>query len=353
MYNDLPLNKIYLGDSLKYMRGLPDESVDLVVSSPPYNLGKEYETKISLDQYLQNQRKFLQECARLLKQTGSIFWQVGAYSNKGALYPLDIYFFPILIELGLVPINRIIWVRPHGLHARNKYSCRHETVLWFAKSNHYKFEVEEIRVPQKYQNKRSWRGDSKGKLSSNPKGKNPGDIWMFQNVKHNHEEQTLHPCQFPEDFLARIVLSTTEESDVVLDPFMGAGSLAVVARDHKRNFLGAEIDEKYFSIANRRLLGEPDENNSFPNLKTLRNYIERTGEKIENFKFDTQTAKKPTEKNKSRTFSESHHLESHLKRLEFEELTFSSKLRGEKPPMDYLCHNRKIIDERNQKNFFE
>ena len=247
MKKKLPLNKIHLGDSLEYMESLPEKSIDLIVSSPPYNLGKEYEKKIGLKDYLEDQRKFLLHCARLLKETGSIFWQVGAYSKDGMLHPLDIYFFPIFIDMGLLPINRIVWVRPHGLHAKNKFSCRHETVLWFAKSKKYKFDLSKIRVPQKYQNKKSWRGESKGKLSSNPSGKNPGDIWMFQNVKHNHEEQTLHPCQFPEDFLSRIVLSTTEENDVILDPFMGAGSLAVVARDNNRHFLGAEINKKYFS----------------------------------------------------------------------------------------------------------
>lgn len=349
----LPLNKIYFGDALKYMKSLPDKSVDLVVSSPPYNLGKEYEKKISLDDYLSVQKTFLEECIRLLKDTGSIFWQVGAYSNKGALYPLDVKFFPILENLEMMPINRIIWVRPHGLHARNKFSARHETVLWFAKSRNYKFNLSNIRVPQKYQNKKSWKGESKGKLTSNPDGKNPGDIWMFQNVKHNHEEQTLHPCQFPEDFISRIVLSTTDENDVVLDPFMGAGTLAVVAKNNNRNFLGAENDKKYHSISERRLSGKPDKNNSFPNLKTLRNFIDRTGKSIEEYKFDTQTAKTPSEKNKSKIFSEAHHLKNHFNRLSFEEDTFAAKLRNEELPEDPLEHNRKIKNIKKQKNLFD
>ena len=336
----LPLNKIYKGDANKYMKSLPDECVDLVVSSPPYNLGKEYEKKVSLNTYLEEQKQYLSECCRLLKETGSIFWQVGAYANKGALYPLDIKFFQILEDLGMFPINRIIWVRPHGLHARNKFSCRHETILWFSKTKNYKFFLDNIRVPQKYQNKKAWKGENKGKLSSNPLGKNPGDIWMFQNVKHNHEEQTIHPCQFPEDLITRIVLSTTEENDIVFDPFMGTGTLAVVAKDNDRNFLGSELDNSYHKVALRRLKGTPDKNNSFPNLKTLRQYVKKTGANIEDFKFDKQVAKKPS--NQSKIFSEQHHLETHFDRLIFEEDSFGAKIRNESPPDDPLAHNKKV-----------
>ncbi|MGK7963008.1 DNA methyltransferase [Crocosphaera sp.] len=106
--------------------------------------------------------------------------------------PLDIRFFPILESCGLIPRNRIIWIRQHGLHARNQFSCRHETILWFTKSNEYIFNLDPIRVPQKYQNKKHYKGQKKGELSCNPKGKNLGDIWLFRNVKHNHEEQTIH-----------------------------------------------------------------------------------------------------------------------------------------------------------------
>jgi adenine-specific DNA-methyltransferase len=193
------------------------------------------------------------------------------------IVPLDVRFFPILESLGMIPRNRIVWARQHGLHATKKFSCRHETILWFTKSDRYTFNLDAIRVPQKYQNKKHFRGEKKGELSCNPDGKNPGDIWLFRNVKHNHEEQTIHPCQFPEDLIARIVLAATNPGDVVLDPFMGAGTVAVVARDNRRHFLGAELDADYHKVAMQRLAGEPDELGVFPNLKTLRDYVERTG----------------------------------------------------------------------------
>lgn len=205
----LPLNSIVLGDCKELLSTLPSESIDLVVSSPPYNLGKEYEARKALELYLSEQAIILKECVRVLKKTGSIFWQVGAFSDNGILIPLDVRYFVILEQLGLQPRNRIIWARQHGLHATRKFSCRHETILWFTKSDHYIFNLDSVRVPQKYQNKKHYRGERKGELSCNPEGKNPGDIWLFRNVKHNHEEQTIHPCQFPEDLISRIVLATT------------------------------------------------------------------------------------------------------------------------------------------------
>lgn len=328
-----PLNHIHLGDFIELMRRQPDASIDLVISSPPYNIGKQYETKRALDSYLEQQTAVLKECARLLKRTGSVFWQIGAYTHKGVLFPLDVRFFPILESLGLIPRNRIVWARQHGLHASRKFSCRYETILWFTKSNQYTFNLDAIRVPQKYPGKKHHRGQKKGKLSCNPAGKNPGDIWLFRNVKHNHEEQTIHPCQFPEDLVARIVLATTNERDVVLDPYMGSGTVAVVARDHGRHFLGAELDADYHQVAMRRLSGEPDESGCFPNLKTLRDYAERTGIPASECRYDVQAGRAPTDRSKAKIHSEEHHLNEMERRLEHEESAFSTRRRSMTAPL--------------------
>jgi adenine-specific DNA-methyltransferase len=327
-------DQIHLGDCADLLGGLPDECVDLVVSSPPYNLGKEYEARRALQVYLEGQTAVLRECCRVLKRTGSIFWQVGAFSDSGSLIPLDIRFFPILEGLGLIPRNRIVWVRQHGLHAQRKFSCRHETILWFTKSDCYKFFLDPVRVPQKWQNKKHYRGDRKGEYSCNPDGKNPGDIWLFRNVKHNHEEQTIHPCQFPEDLVARIILATTERGDVVLDPYMGAGTVAVVAAAHDRHFTGAELDPIYHNVALRRLGGRPDDSGSFPNLKALRDYVARTGEPIARFRFDAQVGSTPTERAKAKIYPEDFHREALEDRLTFEEAAFHARLRGEEVPTD-------------------
>jgi adenine-specific DNA-methyltransferase len=318
------LDTLVLGDCRELLQTLPDESIDLVVSSPPYNLGKKYESRIALEKYVDAQRLVLAECKRVLRPSGSIFWQVGAYSEKGALIPLDIRFFPVLESLGLYPRNRIMWLRQHGLHARRKFSARHETILWFTKSDDYVFNLDAVRVPQKYQGKTFHKGDRYGELSCNPDGKNPGDIWSFRNVKHNHEEQTMHPCQFPEDLIARIVLATTNEGDVVLDPYMGTATTAVVAQDFGRHFVGAELDPGYHEVALRRLSGEPNAEGSFANLKCLREWVRRTGEPIERYRFDVQVGKRPSAK--STIYPEQHHLAELEARVEMEELAFSQRI---------------------------
>lgn len=330
----MALDQIHLGDTFSWLKTLPANCVDLVVSSPPYNLGKEYEAKVALAVYLDGQTEVLRECSRVLKPGGSIFWQVGAFADRGTLIPLDIRFFPILEECGLTPRNRIVWVRQHGVHGRKKFSCRHETLLWFTNGDEYFFDLDQIRVPQKYKNKKAWKGDKKGQLTCNPLGKNPGDIWLFRNVKHNHEEQTVHPCQFPEDMVARIILSACPPQGVVLDPYMGAGTVAVVARDHGRHYLGAELEPRYHAVALRRLSGEPDAAGCFPNLKTLRDYVEKTGRNINDFCFDKQVGKRATDRSRAKILSEEHHSAELEKRLAFEESSFGADLRGEKRPND-------------------
>lgn len=347
------LNQIVLGDCITYLKKIPDASVDLIVSSPPYNIGKAYEAKRGLQIYLDEQTHVLRECARILKATGSIFWQVGSFSHNGSLIPLDIRFFPILEGLDLIPRNRIAWIRPHGLHATRKFSGRYETILWFTKSDQYKFNVDPIRVPQKWQNKKHHQGDKKGKLSCNPNGKNPGDVWAFQNVKHNHEEQTIHPCQFPEDLIARIILATTNANDIVVDPYMGTGTVAVVARNHGRSFFGTELDSTYYSVAMRRLNGLPDENNCFPNLKTLRDYVNRTGLPINQFSFDVQVGKTPSSREQSKRYPEHYHLQDFAERLEFEEGSFAADLRGEERPVYEKLNGRKSRTGGKNLPFFE
>ena len=318
------LNKIHLGDALEYLKSLPDGVVDLIVSSPPYNIGKEYEKRSSLDDYLKEQKKILSECVRLLKPGGSIFWQVGAYSHSSSstFVPLDLVIYPILLDLNLFLQNRIIWAKNHGVHARKKFSCRHETILWFSKGKSPLFNLDDIRVPQKYANKKHYSGKNKGKLSCNPKGKNPGDVWAFANVKHNNQEQTIHPCQFPEGLVARIVLACSNKGDVVLDPYMGAGTVAVVVQDLDRNFLGSEADKGYLDVANHRLSGEPDENNCFPNLKTLRSYVDDNGVDIANYTFTRQKTKVPSSSSQSKIHSEPEHLGELFRRLSHEEDKF-------------------------------
>jgi len=244
---------LYEGDCLNLLSHVPDEFVQLVVTSPPYNLGKEYERKINLETYLEQQSKVIQECIRVLHPSGSICWQVGNYVDNGEIIPLDVLLYPIFASMGLHLRNRIVWHFGHGLHASKRFSGRYEVILWFTKTDSYIFNLDAVRVAQKYPNKKYFKGPKRGELSGNPLGKNPGDIWEIPNVKANHVEKTPHPAQFPVELIERLVLSMTNENQWVLDPFMGSGTTAISALLHRRKAIGAEIYADYIRITKERI----------------------------------------------------------------------------------------------------
>lgn len=240
-------------DNLSFMQALPNGIAKLIVTSPPYNIGKSYERVSSLDDYLDGQARVIEECARLLDDRGSICWQVGNHVQDGEVFPLDILLYPVFKRLGLKLRNRIVWHFEHGLHCSKRLSGRHETILWFTKGDEYTFNLDAIRVPAKYPNKRHFKGPRVGELSGNPLGKNPGDVWVIPNVKANHCEKTVHPCQFPVELVERLVLSMTNERDVVLDPYMGVGSSAIAAVKNGRLGYGCDVVQEYVDIAWERL----------------------------------------------------------------------------------------------------
>lgn len=240
-------------DNLKFMRKLEAESINLVVTSPPYNLGKEYEQKRSQERYIEEQAACIAEAVRLLHPSGSICWQVGNHVQNGEIFPLDIVLYPLFKNHGLQLRNRIVWTFGHGLHCQKRFSGRHETILWFTKSDDYTFNLDPVRVPPKYPEKKHFKGPNKGKLSSNPLGKNPTDVWDIPNVKSNHVEKTDHPCQFPVGLVERLVLSLTNPGESILDPYMGVGSTAIAALKHGRNAYGCDLDESYVDIAWERV----------------------------------------------------------------------------------------------------
>ncbi len=244
---------IHDGDCLDFLRTIPDEAIQLVVTSPPYNIGKEYEKRLKLETYLAQQTDVIRECVRTLSPHGSICWQVGNYVDRGAIIPLDAILYPVFSELGLKMRNRIIWHFEHGLHCSNRFSGRYETIIWFTKTDDYTFHLDPVRVPQKYPGKKFFKGPNVGEYSSNPLGKNPGDVWIIPNVKSNHIEKTEHPCQFPVELIERLVLSMTSEGDWVLDPFLGTGTSIIAAVLHDRRGAGAEIMPKYLELARNRI----------------------------------------------------------------------------------------------------
>lgn len=252
-------------DVLEAFQTINDDSIDLIVTSPPYNIGKSYEQRKSLNEYLDWQRKVIIQCIRVLKDGGSIYWQVGAFVDHGEIFPLDYFFYQIFKEYGLTLRNRIVWHFNHGLHAKKKLSGRYETILWVSKGSQYKFKLDPIRIPSKYPGKKHFTGEKKGLLSGNPLGKNPSDFWEFMldefdcgvfdipNVKNAHPEKTIHPCQYPIELAERCILASSDENDYVLDPFVGTGATIIAALKNNRRCIGIEKEYKYCDIIDARV----------------------------------------------------------------------------------------------------
>lgn len=268
IYDEYAVNAdivLHLGDSLKFLKTIPSGTANLIITSPPYNLGKTYECKIPFEEYLKCQSKVIDELVRILKDDGSICWQVGNYIENKEVYPLDMYFYPIFKSKGLKLKNRIIWHMGFGMNETRRFSGRYETILWFTKSDDYKFMLDRVRVPSKYPGKRHHKGEKKGLPSGNPLGKNPSDLWHFvveewerkiweiPNVKSAHPEKTIHPCQFPVELVERCLLAFTDENDVVLDPYSGVGSSLIAGLKHNRKVIGVDKEPDYIDITKERI----------------------------------------------------------------------------------------------------
>lgn len=271
--NKLPSNDIvaeYIhGDSRKELDNLVDKKrkFKLIISSPPYNMDREYEKMQSLDNYKKEIEKVIEKLVKLLDENGSLCWQVGNYINPKTkeIFPLDIFYHEIFRKHHLILRNRIIWHFEHGFHASARFSGRYETIMWYTKSGDYIFNLDNVRVPAKYPGKTYYKGPKKGQISGNPKGKNPSDVWSIvksdwdkeiwniPNVKANHAEKTIHPCQYPVELIERCILALTNENDWILDAYAGVGTTMIAALKNNRNSIGIEKYKKYIKIGNKRM----------------------------------------------------------------------------------------------------
>jgi adenine-specific DNA-methyltransferase len=259
------------GDILTAIKKIPKNSCDLIISSPPYNIGKDYErsSKLSFEEYLEWQNEVIAALTERLRDSGSICWQVGSYVKDGESFPLDVHFYHCFKARGLKLRNRIIWKFNFGLNSKMRLSGRYETILWFTKGDQYKFNLDPIRIKQLYPGKRhaKTRKNGSGLPSGNPLGKNPGDFWEFSaaqhflkdpiwdipNVKANHPEKTFHQCQFPIELVERCVLALTKKGDTVLDPFVGTGTSVIAAIKHERRGIGIDKVAGYLELARKRV----------------------------------------------------------------------------------------------------
>ena len=242
------------------MKAVKSASIDLIVTSPPYFIGKEYDPSRHIVDFEKTILRLLPEIQRILKPGGSVCWQLGNYVSQNEIIPLDYVAATAMATIDSFFLrNRIIWTYSHGTHERRRFSGRHETILWYTYGDKYYFDLDIVRVPQKYPSKRHYKGPNKGDYSGNPRGKNPGDYWQFgaiwdiPNVKANHVEKTPHPCQYPIALVRRLILALCPLNGTVLDPFVGSGTTAVAALLDRRNFVGCDIVDAYLSIAESRI----------------------------------------------------------------------------------------------------
>ena len=253
---------LFNGDCKDLLHNMPDESVDLIITSPPYCIGKAYEDPHNdIQAFRLQHEEIFNELYRVLKTGGSICWQVGYHITDSCVVPLDYIVYDLFTSLSealdnpLILRNRIIWTFGHGLNSTKRFSGRHEVILWFTKGEQKAFNLDDVRVPQKYPGKKSYRGENKGKLSGNPLGKNPSDVWDIPNVNANHIEKTKHPCQFPVALPERLIKALTSPGDLVLDPYAGSCTTGVASIITGRRFAGAEVVKKYYNISHKRLRG--------------------------------------------------------------------------------------------------
>lgn len=231
--------KIILANSLEYLQTIPTESIDLIIADPPYNLGKDYgnnHDNQEFNEYLNFSRHWLKESVRILKPTGTIYVFMG-FRFISYLYAL------LEQEMGLRFNSWIVWHYTQGIGKTKGFSPRHDDILMFTKSEQFTFNLDEVRIPQKYYRSRN-----------NMRGANPGDVWEFSHVHYCHENRQSHPTQKPEALIERIVLASSGGDDWILDPFAGSGTTLRVCQHLQRNCLGIEINPEYVEMIQSRLL---------------------------------------------------------------------------------------------------
>jgi adenine-specific DNA-methyltransferase len=241
------MNKIELikGCCLEKMKDIEDKSIHCIITSPPYNIGKEYETKKDLKVYLEWQKLILTDCYNKLKDSGTLIYNVGSYIDKNTnAIPLSYELYPILKEIGYNFRQNIVWTFSSGLSAKYKLSGRYEDIMWLYKGDKLPiFNLENIRLKE-------WKAFDK---RNNPNGKNPTNVWNIELVKGNSKEKKGHPCQFPEELINRLILGMTNENDLILDPFAGSYTTGLACINTNRNFIGIEKDLNYFNIGVNRI----------------------------------------------------------------------------------------------------
>ncbi|AKB03540.1 site-specific DNA-methyltransferase [Vibrio cholerae] len=244
---------IYQMDCFEAMKKIPDELIDLTITSPPYNIGKEYEELAELSSYIDWCEQWIAEIYRITVPTGTFWLNVGylEVEEKGLAVPI-----PYLLwnKTPFYFLQEVVWNYAAGVACKKRFSPRNEKLLWYVKnSQSYTFNLDAVRDPNvKYPNQKK-----NGKLKCNPLGKNPSDVWQITKVTSGRNrssvERTPHPAQFPLALVERMLKSSSNEGDIILDPFMGSGSTAECALRNGRYVVGFELKGEYIEYAQQRI----------------------------------------------------------------------------------------------------
>lgn len=259
---------LYNMDCIEGMSRINEEVIDLTVTSPPYNIGKEYEEVKPLDKYLSWTEKWVDKVYSITKPAGAFLFNLGYLKvpGKGRNVPLP---YMLWDKTDFYLIQEIVWNYGAGVSCRKILSPRNEKYLWYVKdSKKYTFNLDDIRDPNvKYPNQKK-----NGKLRCNSIGKNPSDVWRIAKVTSGKnrasKERRNHPAQFPADVIERVIKGFSNPGDIVLDPFMGSGTVAEVALKYNRKCIGFEINSDYCEIIKDRVKNVLAKKNM-----TLKNYI--------------------------------------------------------------------------------
>jgi adenine-specific DNA-methyltransferase len=244
---------IYHADCLKGLSKLPPNLFNLTVTSPPYNIGKEYERSLPLPEYLRWSGEWISQVHRVSSNDGAFWLNLGyvPVEGKGKAVPLPYLLWPYI---PFFLIQEVVWNYGAGVAARHSFSPRNEKFLWYVRDqDDYVFNLDRVRDKDvKYPNQKK-----NGKLKCNPEGKNPTDVWNFAKVTSGafraSTERTAHPAQFPIAIIERVIEACSNEGDLILDPFMGSGTTAEAAIKLGRKVVGFELRADYIEIASRRL----------------------------------------------------------------------------------------------------
>ncbi|HPJ81977.1 MAG TPA: site-specific DNA-methyltransferase [Saccharofermentans sp.] len=245
---------LFNNDSVEIMQQLRDteERVDLCITSPPYNIGKEYEHIIDVNKYVVWCKEWLEKIYEVTSANGSFWLNLGYFEvpEKGLCVPI-----PYLLwdKSQFYLLQEVVWQYGAGVSTKKRLSPRNEKWLFYVKDKeNYIFNLDAIRDPNvKYPNQKK-----NGKFRCNPLGKNPSDVWEFPKVttgsKRSSKERTGHPAQFPLKIIERIVLASSNETDVVLDPFAGSCSTGIASMGLGRIYIGVEINQEYCDLSIER-----------------------------------------------------------------------------------------------------